>query len=374
MERTLFPEASPVDGEMEALIALSMVQGVGPGRIRALRERFGSAKAAFSASERRLATVPGIGPATARAIRTFSQFGVVRDQVVRARRAGARMLPEASAHYPSLLRETFDPPSFLWVRGTVTELDARAVAVVGTRKPSDYGKRVTQTLVRGLTRAGVTIVSGLAYGVDAIAHRAALEAGGRTVAVLGSGVDRVYPGHHAQLAQSIALNGALLSEYPLGAAPDGQNFPRRNRVISGLALGTLVVEAYETGGALITARLALEQNREVFAVPSAIDSDSGRGTNRLIRDGHAKLVASVEDILCELGLEAPDEGGHEAPAREPLQPEERHVYALLTDRPLHIDRICEMTGLDAAGALVLLLGLEFKQYARQLAGKYFLRL
>ena len=373
MDRSLFPEESALESEVEALVALSLVPGIGPSRIRALMARLGSARAVFSASERMLATVPGIGPATARAIRTFQAHARVREQLSLARRAGARILSHTNPQYPRLLRETFDPPAFLWVRGTLTELDARSVAVVGTRRPTDYGSRVTRALAGALARCGITVVSGLAYGIDVIAHRAALDAGGRTIAVLGSGVDRIYPGHHARLAAEIVRHGALVSEYPMGAAPDAPNFPRRNRVISGFTLGTLVVEAYETGGALITADLALEQNREVFAVPSAIDSDAGRGTNRLIRDGHAKLTTCVEDVLEELGLLALGPSAEEPGPREAIGAEEKRLLELLTDRPLHIDVICERSGLDAAGALVALLSLEFKGYVRQLAGKHFVR-
>ena len=373
MEHSLFPERRPIRDEVEALVALSLVNGIGPGRIRSLIATLGAATAVFAASEKRLATVPGIGPATARAIRSFRDFPRVRDQLARARRVGARMLPFGSNRYPALLRETFDPPAFLWIRGTMTEMDARSVAVVGTRRPTDYGSRVTRTLSAGLARAGITVVSGLAYGVDVIAHRAALEAGGRTIAVMGSGVDRIYPPHHARLAADIVRNGALLSEYPMGAAPDAPNFPRRNRLISGLTLGTLVVEAYPTGGALITAELALEQNREVFAVPAAIDNDAGRGTNALIRDGQAKLTTCVEDVLTELGLESLIAGDGDDARREPLTPEERHVHDILGTEPLHIDTICERTGLDAAGALVILLALEFKQYVRPLGGRFFVR-
>ncbi|HEX7069778.1 MAG TPA: DNA-processing protein DprA [Rhodothermales bacterium] len=374
MERSLFPEEPPVEGHVEALIALSLVPGIGSGRIRALVGRFGSAYVALRASERELATVPGIGPATARAIRSFRGFDRVREQVSLARRVGARILEYGSPQYPALLRETYDPPAFLWVRGTLTEMDAQSVAVVGTRRPSDYGSRMTRAFAAELARNGVTVVSGLAYGIDVVAHRAALEAGGRTIAVLGSGVDRIYPGHHERLASDIVRNGALLSEYPLGAAPDAPNFPRRNRVISGLTLGTLVVEAYQSGGALITAREALDQNRDVFAIPSALDNDAGEGCNALIRDGHARLVTSVDDILADLGIQpnalpSPADG----PIRLPMLPEERRLYALLSNEPVHIDVLCEKTGLDAAGALVLLLTMEFKGMVRQLAGKYFVR-
>ena len=360
-------------GEAEAIVALSLVPGVGPGRIQTLLRHLGSGRAAFRAPAHVLSALPGIGPATAGAIRRFDQFEAVRRQFVRARRCGAQLLAVGHGHYPALLREIYDPPAFLWMRGDLTEADGRAVAVVGTRRPTDYGRRVAASLSAGLARAGLTVVSGLAYGIDVEAHRAALEAGGRTLAVLGSGVDRIYPGHHIRIARDIVRSGAILSEYPMGAAPDAVNFPRRNRVISGLCLGTLVVEAYDSGGALITAKLALEQNREVFAVPSSIYNDAGEGANALIRAGAAKLVTRVRDVLEELDVDVLVDEPDETVRTETLNRDERSVYTVLGPEPVHVDVICERSGLDSASALVILLNLEFKQYVRQLAGMRFVR-
>jgi DNA processing protein len=228
-----------------------------------------------------------------------------------------------------------------------------------------------------LAEKGITVVSGLAYGIDAAAHQAAVDAGGRTLAVLGSGADRIYPSKHKRLADDIAAHGAILSEYPLGAAPDAPNFPRRNRIISGLSLGTLVVEAHEKGGALITARLAVEQNREVFAIPSPVHSRSGKGTNHLIQRGHAKLVLNVDDILDELGFaDMPGAAPASAQAKplEDLSAIEQELYAILEAEPQHIDAICQQTGYDSSTALVYLLSLEFKGLVRQMAGKQFLRM
>jgi DNA processing protein len=375
MNGTLFrtPHRFSTDDELEALIALSLVPGVGPGRIRSLVGQMGSAAAVWRAPRSRLSAVPGVGAQTASAIAEFDAQASVRDQFERSRLCGAELLPLFGDGYPEALRQIYDPPSFLWVRGSLTPEDRRAVAVVGTRRPSDYGKRVAEELAGELATKGFTVVSGLAYGIDAVAHRAALKAGGRTIAVLGSGVDRVYPGRHVGLAREIVQAGAVISEYPLGADPDPPNFPRRNRVVSGLSLGVLVVEAYENGGALITARLALEQNREVFAVPGGIRSGASTGTNRLIQEGAAKLVLDVDDILEELGF-ADASNAETKPAPVPdLDGPEKALFEALNGDTVTIDALCIRTGLDPSTALIHLLNLEFRGLVRQLAGKQFLR-
>lgn len=363
--------------ERRALVALSMVPGVGPGRIRSLLARFGAATAALAASRNALASVPGIGPQTAAAIAAFNDHDAVEDQFRRAAQTGATLLTVQEDRFPRLLREIYDPPAFLWVQGELHPADGQAVAVVGTRRATEYGKRVAHEFAAALAERGLTIVSGLAYGIDAAAHRGALEAGGRTLAVLGAGVDRIYPPRHAPLARDIAAHGALLSEYPMGAEPEAPNFPRRNRVISGLSLGVLVIEAYETGGALITARIAQEQNREVFAVPGPIHSRASFGSHQLIQQGYAKLVATVEDILVELGTPVDLIKSTAAPASFAPQPElhpvEQTLLAALTATPMHIDTLCMKTELDPSTALVYLLGLEFKGLVRQMAGKQFFR-
>lgn len=378
MSHSLFPESSSsnvnTQAEQRALIALSLVPGVGPGRIRALLARFGAAEAAMQASRKALAAVSGVGPQTAAAIAAFDAHDAVEEQLRRAEQHDIALVAAWDERFPPLLRQIYDPPAFLWLRGTLTEADARAVAIVGTRRSSDYGRRMAHDFSYELGRRGFTVVSGLAYGIDAAAHQGTLEAGGRTLAVLGSGADRIYPARHKGLATEIAGQGAVLSEYPLGAAPDAPNFPRRNRIISGLSLGTLVVEAFEKGGALITARMAVEQNREVFALPSPVHSKSGAGANRLIQRGHAKLVLTVDDIVEELGLAEPAPlPVPEAAAPPDLHPIERQLYDALEAEPQHIDALCQKTGHDPSTALVYLLGLEFKGLVRQMAGKQFFR-
>ncbi len=371
-----FEPAAP--DERRALIALSLVPGVGAGRMRALLAQFGSATEVMSASRAALAQVRGVGPQTAAAIAAFDDYAAVDRQLERADQIGATLLAPWDERFPARLRQIYDPPGLLWMRGTLTPDDARALAVVGTRRCSDYGRQQAYRFARALVQHGFTVVSGLAYGVDAAAHRGALDAGGRTVAVLGSGINRIYPTRHAGLARDIVEQGALLSEYPLDAAPDASNFPERNRIVSGMTLGTLVVESHREGGALITARLALEQNREVFAVPSALGRKAGVGTNRLIQRGHAKLVMDVDDIVEELEGEVAARGERPPAEAEPSAPPdlnavERKLYEALDSEPVHIDVLCDRLDLDASTALVYLLSLEFKGLVRQMAGKQFFR-
>lgn len=366
-----------------ALVGLSLVPGLGPGRIRSLISHLGSAARVFEAPARLLSAVPGIGDLTARAITSFRNFGEVDRQFAIARRVGARLLTEWDDDYPLLLKQIYDPPVLLWMRGSFAPTDVYSIAIVGTRRATSYGRHLARRFARELAELGFTITSGLAYGVDTAAHQGALEGGGRTIAVLGSGVDRIYPARNMGLARSVIENGYLLSEYPLGAAPDGPNFPRRNRIISGLSLGTVVVEAFEEGGAHITARTACEQNREVFAVPSPISRPDGPGSgcNRLIQRGHAKLVITVQDILDEFATELLPVRSTQTtiPRRpsidsaKPLSREEQLLLSAISDTPIQLDTICSNCELDASTALVNLLGLEFKGLVRQVDGKQYVR-
>lgn len=362
--------------EIRALIALSLVPGVGPGRIRTLISRFGSAGAVLKAGRPDIECVPGVGPQIGAAIADLHPDEIVDQQFERAERVGARLITVWDEEYPDLLKQIYDPPAFLWLRGDLQESDQQAIAIIGTRRATDYGRRIAHEFATELAGRGFTIVSGMAYGIDAAAHRGAMAAGGRTLAVLGSGVDRIYPAEHLALSNQIMENGALLSEYPLGAAPDAQNFPRRNRIVSGLALGVLVVEAHEKGGALITARLAIEQNREVFAVPGSLYSAAGTGCNRLIQNGHAKLVLTVDDIVTELGMMTGSSTTVKkdyAEIEKQLSEIEALLYRSLDTTPIHIDTLCAQTNIEPSTALVYLLSLEFKGLIRQMAGKQFLR-
>jgi len=381
MARELFSDIPEPAQERDALIALSLVPGVGPGRIRALVARFGSAHAVRAATPGALAEVPGIGPQIARAIFEFDDPEAVNAQVRQASQVGASLMFGWDRGFPSLLREIYDPPAALWVRGQLPPPDRPMMAIVGSRKCTDYGRHIARDFAEALVGEGFVIVSGLAYGIDKAAHQGALAAGGCTVGVLGSGVDVIYPSRHEEMARRMMQRGAVVSEYPLGTGPEASNFPRRNRIISGMCAGVLVVESGESGGSLITARLALEQNREVFAIPSPVHSRSGRGTNRLIQQGHAKLVMTLDDILSEVQpstVDRPAPTGESpttepTPAVETLNPVERRLYETLEPTPLHIDQICERAELDASDALVYLLNLEFSGLVRQMAGKQFMR-
>jgi DNA processing protein len=355
---------------MRDWIALNMTPGVGPRVAARLLERFGSPAGVFGALRAELEQLR-LRPETLEAIALRERHAAAEEELVRVRELGADVLILDDGTYPALLREIADPPPVLYLKGGLLAADRWAVAVVGTRRMTAYGRQVTERLVGELARSGVTIVSGLARGVDALAHRAALEAGGRTLAVLGSGLDRVYPTEHAGLAREIVERGAVISEFPLGTPPDALNFPRRNRIISGLSMGTLVVEAGETSGALITADFALEQGRDVFAVPGSILSPASAGPNRLIQEG-AKLVASAQDILEELNLTAVAQ--HEA-AREALPGNETEaaLLRLLSSEPLHVDELGRTSALPVAQVSSALTMMELKGLVRQVGGMNYVR-
>jgi len=363
------------------ILILSRIAGVGSARLRGLIARFGSAAAVAGAHRASLCAVEGIEEKTAAAICAFFRSPAAEeaarfadDQVRRAERTGSALLPFWDEEYPPLLRNIYDPPPVLFVRGKLERADADAVAVVGTRRPSTYGLLMAERLAAALASAGLTVTSGLARGIDAAAHAACLRAGGRTVAVIGSGLDVMYPAEHRALADSIAARGAVLSELPFGSSPDAANFPRRNRIVSGMTLATLVVETAPAGGAMITAAQALEEGREVFAVPSAVSGARPSGTNRLIREGKAKLTECVEDILAEI---APRLSAAARPARarvpETLTLFEQSVLDALGEEPLHLDVLAARARLTPADALARLLALEFKGAVRQMPGKRFLR-
>ena len=294
--------------------------------------------------------------------------------------AQGKLIAIADDGYPAWLRTISSPPDVLYCDGQIEPRDRRAVAIVGSRRATPYGLRVTETLARELSGAGFTIVSGLARGIDAAAHRAALEAGGRTIAVLGCGLDITYPPEHGRLREEIAASGAVLTEFPAGTPPKPSHFPQRNRIISGLSLGVVVVEAAEDSGSLITARFALEQGREVFAVPGSLEAPLSRGPHGLIKQG-AKLVETADDIIEELFPQldkatVPTQQPMPFKAMEPpdLSPEEHRVWEQMSRDPLHLDDLTERSGLTPAGVAGILLGLELKAVVRQLPGQRYYRI
>lgn len=361
--------------EHENLLRLSAVPGIGGSKLRALVAYFKSAAKIFQASPKRLTMVTGIDVKTAHNIKKFNGQRFAAQQFSRMEKSGARLITFWDKEYPPRLKQIYDPPALLFVKGELTTEDKYAVAIVGTRRPTNYGKIVTEKLTVELARMGLTIVSGLAYGVDTLAHSHCLHAGGRTVAVLGSGVDVIYPNENRRLADQVSSNGALVSEFPLGAGPDRMNFPKRNRIICGMSLGVLVIEAGEKSGALITAMMALEQNREVFAVPGNIDSPRSIGTNKLLKQG-AKLVTSVDDVIEELAPQlAPILKKDELVASDfDLSDDEKRVIDFLTHEPKHIDFLAKECKQNTSIILSTLLSLELKNRVRQLPGKLFIKI
>ncbi len=373
---------------MKDWIALNMTPGVGPRAAARLLERFGSAEAVFAALRAELERLR-LRPEAVESIVLRDRHAEAERELERVRSLGADVLILDDGTYPALLSEIADPPITLYVRGAWAAcLDAPCVAIVGSRRCSTYGQNVALMLSRDLASRGVTIVSGLARGIDAAAHRGALEAGGRTVGVLGTGIDEVYPRDHKKLAEEIlARGGALVSQFPLGTPPIPENFPYRNRIISGLSLGTVLVEAAENSGSLITARLAMEQNREVFAVPGNITSRNSFGTNYLIKGAGAKLVQQWQDVAAELPPEIaarllpPEPKKKRAGATQDelalpadLSEGERSVMRLLSaDDAAHIDALAEATKLSVGELSGLLLSLEMRELVRQLPGRCFVR-
>ena len=348
--------------ELKYWVAFSGIPGVGRVRIAQLKDHFGSLQDAWNAPEGKLKQA-GLDSRSADALVTLRPRISVDDEMERLERHGVDALICEGPAYPSRLKEIYDYPPVLYVRGKLPADDEPCLAIVGTRRPTVYGRQVTEEIVADLARSSITIISGLARGIDSVAHRTALDAGGKTVAVFGSGLDIVYPGENAKLAQAIAEHGALVSEYPLGVKPKAENFPLRNRIMSGLSLGVLVVEAGERSGALITAQQAMEQNREVFAVPGSILSPASQGTNRLIQEG-AKLVRNHTDILEELNLTIVVQQA-EIKEFSPANEVESAILKQLGSEPNHIDEICRRSGLTMSEVSSTLAMLELKGIARQ---------
>jgi DNA processing protein len=362
----------PTQNEYAPWLALCRVKGLGCVSFKKLAAQFADPRKIFAASRSALEEVEDLRADAIDGIVNFHEWAAVNDEIGRVRGAGITLICYSEASYPARLRMIADPPPLLYVKGELHGVDDKAVAIVGSRSASDYGRRVARDLARGLAGAGFTVVSGMARGIDGMAHEAALNSGGRTIAVLGSGVERAYPPEHDKLYQRISTNGAVISELPIGTRPMAFNFPARNRLISGLSLGVVVVEATEKSGSLITASLAVEQGREVFAVPGEVGSSRSRGAHRLIRQG-AKLVENVDDILEEIAPQLLARSGtaNAAPLALPqsASAEARNIFALLEAGSLQIDEVIEKSALAAPRVLQILLELELQGYVRQLPGK-----
>jgi DNA processing protein len=354
-------------------LALSLTPGVGSILIKRLLDRFNTPEAVFRAPMKELLKIEGLGEKVAGEIRKGPSEKKVEKELNFLKELGGTILTFKDDAYPKRLRDIYDPPALLYARGALKKEDELAVAIVGSRKTSPYGRWITEKVGQELARHGVTIVSGMARGIDSVAHKGAISGGGRTIAVLGCGVDVVYPSENRNLFNQIIDQGAILSEFPMGSPPEGGHFPRRNRIISGLSFGVVVVQASAESGALITASYALEQGREVFAVPGNVGAEGSRGTNRLIKEG-AKLVETSEDILEEILPQWTKEGETiqevESP-RKDLNKEEMTLYQLLGETPMHIDVIIRESRFDPGRVSSLLLDLELKGLISQWPGKCF---
>jgi DNA processing protein len=363
----------------EALIGLNMIDHVGPVRLRQLLDHLGDPAAILRTPAAQLRRIPGIGDETADAIAHWESGIDLAGELRRIRDYGCRILIPEDSDYPALLKQIYDPPIVLYVRGELMERDRNLVAIVGSRRTTHYGQEVARKLAYQLAYLGVTVVSGGARGIDTAAHQGALNAQGRTVAVLGTGIDQVFPPENAELFRRIAAQGALITQFPFNRPADKQSFPIRNRIVAGMTHGTVLVEADLHSGALITANMAVDYGRQLFAVPGRIDSPLSKGCHDLIKKG-AKLCEGVEDILTEFEYLFPRTNRPAAPAPDSAAPpaltlsaEERTLFDLLGPAEQPIDTLIEQSGLPAAAVSVALFSLELKRLARQLPGKRFVR-
>lgn len=381
--------------ELRNYLAVNLVRGLGPRLQTVLLERFGSPAGILQASPEELSSTPGIGRKILEELRLHNHADMARRELEECQQLDITPLSLADETYPVALREIADPPLILYQQGALLPADQLAVAIVGSRNCTMYGRRMAEQLSAGLARAGITIVSGLARGIDSFAHRAALQAGGRTVAVCASGLKEIYPPEHLNLASEISRQGAVISESPLYRKPTRGLFPQRNRIVSGMSLGVVVIEASSISGTLHTARHAMEQGREVFAVPGPIDSRESEGCHALIRDG-VKLVRGVDDILEDLGplvqpvrksavqtssnrtASAESSASREVEVRSPrevnLTEQQSTILNLLHDAPILVDTVIEQSGLEPSRVLSTLTVLEMKRLVQRLPGNQLLRM
>lgn len=366
-----FEPAKEIADDPVGAIALYAVPGVGSARYRALLKAFGSPSGVFKAGAEALSKVPGLDSKTAAAIAGFQMDGSAEKMLAKLRSCQARIISIWDETYPERLKQIHDPPALLFLRGELPAQDEISIAIVGTRTPSEYGLQQAFRIAEGLAQQGVSTVSGMARGVDSAAHKGCLEGGGKTYAVFGCGIDVIYPRENKSLAAKIEASGGLISEFLPGMEPDRGLFPRRNRVISGLCEGVLVVEGGEKSGALITARCALEQNREVFALPGSVDQKVSSGPHQLIRQG-ATLAVSAQDILDGIGVQFNAKQVLSKTRSLPtLNPSEEELIKKLSTDPIHIDHLVRDLGKPVSSVLADLLSLEMKGWVMQLPGKLF---
>lgn len=368
--------------DLEYMILLNLLPDIGHLRFTNMISHFGSLKNIFKASEEELQEVKEIGPKIARGIINCEREKLLERELKLIDKYGVKVISSFDKDYPENLKEIYDPPLVLYVKGDLKAEDKFAIAVVGSRNASLYGIKTAERLGYELAARGLTLISGLARGIDAAGHKGALKARGRTIAVLGSGLADIYPSEHAKLAEEIEKNGAVVSEFPIQTPPLKDNFPRRNRIISGLSLGVVVVEASKNSGALITADFALEQGRELFAVPGQARNATSAGTNMLIREG-AKLVECADDIIEELGDvirgHLKEESKTDKDATDSVIPSvdlssnDKKILKVVADEPLSVDDIIDGTDISASTILDSLTRLEIKGLVEQLPGKLYVR-
>ncbi|RJQ14999.1 MAG: DNA-protecting protein DprA [Nitrospiraceae bacterium] len=360
--------------DLKYYLALNFIPDVGPVTAGRLLAAFGKPGNIFQASAHELKQVEDIGENRAGNITGFNQWDIVQKEIEKAEKNKVRLIARNDPAYPETLKRIHGAPMVLYVKGGLKDDDRYAIAMVGSRTSTHYGMQMAEKMSHKLASSGLTVVSGMARGIDSASHRGALKAGGRTVAVLGSGIDVPYPPENKKLVDDIASSGAVVSEFPLGALPNRENFPRRNRIISGLSLGVIVIEATLDSGSLITVAYALEQGKDVFAVPGNVTSRTSKGTNDLIKKG-AKLVESAEEVLDELRPQIKgflrEEKINTAKPLPAMSAEEQTVYHSLSNEPKHIDSIIREINIPTNRALSVLLGLELKGVVRQLQGKNF---
>ena len=363
----------------EALVALNMVEGVGPVRVRSLIGHFGDAASILSASRHELLRVHSIGEDTASSIANWEKTVDLAGELKRIADFGCHIVIQTDENYPAMLREIYDPPLVLYVKGALTPKDKNAVAMVGSRMTTHYGIETARKLAYQLAYVGVTVVSGGARGIDTAAHQGALSGKGRTVAVLGTGINLVAPPENAELFERIAENGAVITQFPFNRPADKQSFPIRNRIVAGMTLGTVVVEANLTSGSLITANFATEYGRQIFAVPGRIDSPRSKGCHDLIKKG-AKLCEGVEDILSEFEYLFPASNRPPSPSETGVLPalelsvnEQKVLTVVKAGTETTIDEVIRGAGLPSSAASVALFSLEMKRLIKQLPGKLFVR-
>ena len=363
--------------QLTDLFLLLSIDGIGPGKFRNLLAKFRSTKNILSADYQSLMNVEGVSTNLAKRIREASHKRddsekFTEKELKKLEKLDGKLITIWDEEYPSILKKIYDPPILFYILGDFTESDQYSIAVVGTRQPTNYGKVQAEKISMDLAKQGITIVSGMARGIDSIAHNSALKTGGRTIAIIGSGLDVIYPAENKKLFEKISENGAIVSEFSLGTKPDAQNFPRRNRIISGLSLGVVVIETGIQGGAMQTAAFALDQNREVFALPGNIGVRQSEGTNLLIQKGEAELIISADDVINELEIRLKPVLGKNIPKQQiDLTMFEEKIINVMNAEPLHIDKIASLANLSTSDCLVNLLSLEFKGLIKQLPGKMF---